>query len=174
MRAAYKMFPWTVYSTFIVQIKLLKTKHQAVLSHLRQPRGHSIGHPAHRKESSVSNDHTGNHTASHHRLSASSFLWVHSETYQLFSTKLWLDSRSFSLFCMCNYLCLWQKPTLVFLNVIHATELAHEAWFRSLPVSEVTATDHHNLLLSFLLLFWFDCFGDRVFLCSPAVLELTL
>lgn len=37
------------------------------------------------------------------------------------------------------------KPILAFLNLTHGTDLAQEAWFGSMSVSEVRATDHNGL-----------------------------
>jgi hypothetical protein len=74
------------------------------------------------------------------------------------------------------------KPILAFLNLTHGTDLAQEAWFGSMSVSEVRATDHNGLpfylffflfcfdffLFSFLFLsFFFFFFRDMVPLCSP-------
>lgn len=75
------------------------------------------------------------------------------------------------------------KPTLAFLNLTHGTEVAQQAWFGSLSVSEVKATDHNGLpfyLFFFLFcfdffLFFFFFFLETWFLyVALAVVELTL
>lgn len=53
------------------------------------------------------------------------------------------------------------KPILAFLNLTHGTDLAQEAWFGSMSVSEVRATDHNGL--PFYLFFFLFCFDFFLF-----------
>lgn len=56
------------------------------------------------------------------------------------------------------------KPILAFLNLTHGTDLAQEAWFGSMSVSEVRATDHNGL--PFYLFFFLFCFDFFLFFFS--------